>query len=382
MRKRIWKLAAILCVCSMVSGCNGKITSNISEKTEQQISKQQDTVRNNADVKLPSKKKVFFTDLENCDITYIVSAMYNSNFDFRIISSEKLEENKIRIEFNTDAPYSYGVGLIEEQNSEENNGKSFDYALFLAYNGYNWKDIKENDNESDLYEAYDNLGQKDLLELYEYRVDVKLDLLAKKMDYKPITKMKVTYGNQNYNFNIGKICFDYDTKYNRDYSEYVYCGSTFYYDYDIGYSSENKFTIDTFEIENEKKIKINDISILGCESCQIESVEIEQKDGEGNINYYWEKGDNLVLQKGKKSKFILHMKTNRMKEQLNYYIQPHIAVDYTIDGKKERIIQPVLCCSTISGKYEQYAYRFDGINIFEYYDSLNEEYEDKGILLD
>ena len=69
-------------------------------KTSEKVGKNVDT----ENIKIPKYKKVILTDLENCNINFIKNMPY-TDFDFKIISTEKLDEKKLDIKFDTTLEY-------------------------------------------------------------------------------------------------------------------------------------------------------------------------------------------------------------------------------------------------------------------------------------
>lgn len=260
MNVKVRKLAYILLIAVVLCGCAKK--QDNSEKKD--LSK----------FTLPQYQKILLTDLENCDITFIKNMPFY-DFDFSIVSTEKLEADKIDVAFDTTVKYTCDV-IDEEKVKKEN----FGYALFCAYNGYEVKEqFKELEEISE--EDYRNavIRNDDFKELYVYRFSVTID--TKRVDKSganEIKKMTVTYDNQDYDFDIGKICVDYTKK----------MKETFARDLDGEDSAcQNVAGLDYLPLDNEKdgnfELRLDDVMETYDKEMELQSFDLANISDEASI---------------------------------------------------------------------------------------------------
>lgn len=358
MNEKVRKLAYILLIAVVLCGCAKK--QDNSEKKD--LSK----------FTLPQYQKILLTDLENCDITFIKNMPFY-DFDFSIVSTEKLEADKIDVAFDTTVKYTCDV-IDEEKVKKEN----FGYALFCAYNGYEVKEqFKELEEISE--EDYRNavIRNDDFKELYVYRFSVTID--TKRVDKSganEIKKMTVTYDNQDYDFDIGKICVDYTKK----------MKETFARDLDGEDSAcQNVAGLDYLPLDNEKdgnfELRLDDVMETYDKEMELQSFDLANISDEasienadiiitneaGSTQFEYSKEEKTVIPKNSSVSIILQCKSDVLKNSIGYYISPIVEINYKIGKKSGTLNVPVLARAYLRTAYEVYANQVDNIDIFNLY---------------
>ena len=146
-RKKI--IMFILLMVFVLSAC-GK--SNNTEKT---IGKVEDN--NN----LPTQLDKVYCTLQNADYTFYSDLTNGRMVTFYLLSPNELNKNTVKINIDTDVDYSWG--MVEDKD------ESFPYYVFQAYNGVDWKKMKDLyvSNDSEAFETYRDSLLNDYKELDE-----------------------------------------------------------------------------------------------------------------------------------------------------------------------------------------------------------------------
>ncbi|WP_302625250.1 hypothetical protein [uncultured Eubacterium sp.] len=358
MNTKIKKVTYIILVVILFCGCSKK-QDNVNSKLDERFI-------------LPQYKQVLLTDLENCDIEFMKNMPFY-DFEFRIISTKKLNADKIGIQFDTTIKYDCDVVGEEKIDKEK-----FGYALLCAYNGY---EVKEQSKEIEQIseEDYRNviINNNEFKELYVYTCSVTLDTehIGNSADNE-INQMTVTYNNDKYDFDIGRIYVDNSRKLKETFArdldgEDSACQTINGLDYiSLDNEKDGKFELRLDEVIEtfDEKMEIQSFNLKNTrERISIEEAKIVISNESGVVQFEYNKDKKTVIPPDSSVSIILQCKSDNLKNNIGYYISPIVCIDYKINKKSGILNVPIMARACLRTAYEIYAYKADSIDIFNLY---------------
>lgn len=364
MRNLIRKIICILLAAVMLCSCG---------KADEKVGKTTDT----ENVKTPKYKKVILTDLENCNINFIKNMPY-TDFDFRIISTDKLDEKKLDIKFDTTLEYECSIA-----NREVEDANKFSYPLLCAYNGYEVKKIKsqiEQISDEDYQRCV--IENKNFPKLYVYTVSTQIDMenVKKDGDYE-IKDMTVTYDGDEYKFDIGKISVDKKQTMKETFAQDIDGENSAMQTIDgldyISMDSNFDITLDGIIETYKDKLEIKSIYLKNVDdNIKVKNVSISTSNEEGTVEFDFDKNGNNIIPKETSATIILNCSNEILENNIGSYISPIVCIDYKLGKKTGTLNIPVMARGYSRSAQEIYAYKIDKIDIFNLY-LKNFEKEDK-----
>ena len=206
--------------------------------------------------------------------------------------------------------------------------------------------------------------------LYTYEIVVKINLnSAKKNTDNDISEMTVTYEGKEYKFKVGKICVDREAMQNtfavdlagKDTAVQttgnisgITMGETFdmYLDGLVETSSKGVEIQDVYLKNVDNSIKLNDVEIT-----------IKNSDGDSNIKF--DKSKKIEIPSKSTADFSLNCSNILLKKSVGGRAFPILCIDYKIGDTSGTMNVPIDAVVTPKTSYEIYAYKIDGVNIFD-----------------
>ena len=364
MNTKIKMITYILLVAILLCGCSKK-QNNVNSKVDEKFI-------------LPQYKQILLTDLENCDIQFMKNMPFY-DFEFRIISTKKLNADKIGIQFDTTIKYDCDVVGEEKVDKEK-----FGYALLCAYSGY---EVREQSKEIAQISEEDYrkviINNNEFKELYSYTFSARLDMgdIDESTDNE-INQMTVTYGNDKYDFDIGRIYVDNSIKLKKTFArdldgEDSACQTINGLDYiSLDNEKDGKFELRLDEVIEtfDEKIEIQSFNLKNIrEKISIEEAKIVISNESGVVQFEYDKDKKTVVPPNSSVSIILQCKSDNLKNNIGYYISPVVCIEYKINKKTGILNVPIMARACLRTAYEIYAYKVDTIDIFNLYlNNLNE----------
>ena len=362
-RMIILMLVAILCV-----GCGDDKTELVlSENTTQG-----DVEISNDKLVLPEyKEDVLLTDLRNCDLKMIKGTSISS-FSGDLFSTKKINEEEIKVSFDTDIKYTVNITADSEIGEEY-----FGYTLFCAYNNIEIKTAGELtagiSNENYLASIKGKIPT-----YYVYRMTVFMDLQDEYVDSysdKEINNMSVMFDGKEYNFDIGSIKYDPnkelvnqagDELSSIENGAYIGCNEIFDVPMDNNIDGFFKVDIRRAIVTEKSEMTITDVKSEN-KNINIENVSFTLEGEEQTIDVMMEEGNKVFIPQNTEVAMTFLLENDKLKDTLGHYCRIPIRVYYEIDGVAGSMqIEATAVAHTIT-PYEIYAYEIDNINLFEYY---------------
>lgn len=358
MKNVMRKMVCLTLAAAMLWGC-GKTGENVEKATESnkqtEVTKQVE--QNKKNLVVPEFKETILTDLENCDITYMKNMGFSS-FDFRLISTKELDKKKLDIKFDTSLGYKWNVA-----DSETDDGKKFGYKLFCAYN---------DDNKEATEDDYNQLitNNENFPKLYTYEIVVKINLNSAKKDTdNDISEMTVTYEGKEYKFKVGKICVDREAMQNTFAVDLAGKDTAVQTTGNIsGITMGETFDmyLDGLVETSSKGVEIQDVYLKNVDnSIKLNNVEITIKNSDGDSNIKFDKSKKNEIPSKSTADFSLNCSNILLKKSVGGRAFPILCIDYKTGDTSGTMNVPIDAVVTPKTSYEIYAYKIDGVNIFD-----------------
>ncbi|MCR5737717.1 MAG: hypothetical protein K6G64_08720 [Eubacterium sp.] len=357
--------AIIIGIALLCSGCSKAGSKN--KENNKKVIKSDYIIPDYSDL-------VILSDLNNVDLEYYPGQL-NTSCDFRIISTRKLDMDKIDIQFDSDLDFKK---TVSEDTTNEN--VFFDYNLLLAYNSLKSEDGVSTIDELPMGE-YDKV--KEGLNLYSYYVDCVFDLSDKKnYEDAEINNVYIKYDGKEYKNEIGRIIVNdkllnvEEADVDKDFIA-LHCPEafyqTFYYDKNGEFSySDYTGVFETFD----EPVTLKNARFINGQTIELESLELEIITGDKTVNTVWEPGDELKIPAKSTVNIMIIGKSDKIKNHCGFKANP--ITEFEFESKGDTVKEYIKVSGTIYefNKYEEYAVLHDNIDIFEsYYNVLGGEQE-------
>ena len=362
-RTMILMLVAILCV-----GCgNDKTEVVYSENTTKE------DIENLEDKWVLPKymEDVLLTDLRNCDLK-IIKGTAISGFSGDLFSTKKINEEEIKVSFDTDIKYTVNIAADREMGEE-----CFGYNLFCAYNNIEINTSGEFANEIS-NESYFESIKGNIPTYYVYRITVFMDLEDAYVDSysdKEINNMSVMFDGKEYNFDIGSITYDPNEKLvnqagdelsSGENGAYIGCNEIFDIPMNNNVDGIFKVGISRAIVTENSEITITDVKSEN-KDINIKDISFTLDREEQAVDVVMEKGNKVSIPKNTEVDMTFLLENDKLKDTLGHYCRIPITVYYEIDGVAGSMQIEVTAVANQMTPYEIYAYEIDNINLFEYY---------------
>lgn len=355
MRNLVRKIMCMALVVVVLCGCG---------KTNEKAGKNVDT----ENIKIPKYKKVILADLENCNINFIKNMPY-TDFDFKIISADKLDEKKLDIKFDTALEYEWSIA-----NSEVEDANKFSYPLLCAYNGYEVKKIKsqiEQISDEDYQRCV--IENKNFPKLYVYTVSTQIDMENVKKDGNyEIKGMTVTYDGDEYKFDIGKISVDKKQTMKETFAQDIDGENSAMQTIDgldyISMDSNFDITLDGIIETYKDKLEIKSIYLKNVDdTIKVKNISISTSNENGTVEFDFDKNGNNIIPKETSTTVVLKCSNDILENNIGSYISPIVCIDYKLGKKTGTLNVPVMARGYSRSAQEIYAYKIDKVDIFNLY---------------
>ena len=351
-------IMTVLVISMLVSACStGQGESRKTQETKESYGK------------LPSHIDKMYCSLQNAEYSFYYDLTSSSNIQFYLVSPEKLEKDKMKIEMNTVYKYNYSIEEVQED---------FPYYVYQMYNNVDWSKLKEGDDSKAFQEYMKSLSDNykndkvNAPEIYKYQVNLSFNIDS---DYdeetsgkQEINKIKVVAGKNEQEFEIGKIRFINDSKTNIKYQG-IKPEAVAITDYKINPSEKGLLPLsDQYSFKANKDIVINKIYTLSGDEIKDISVDITR--GDSSTNKEWDGKSNLEIKKGSKVTIKGNIESEEYKKVDLFSTQEYVLMDYMV-GKKQYTAKVEYSYVMDINKYEMVACMKDGIDIKGYYSYLD-----------
>ncbi len=314
--------------------------------------------------------------IEDIDEAADEDVLSDSSYNFSIISAEPLDDSDIKVEIDTNVPYT--VSFWESVESKE----KFEQDLCLQYNKFDGNNNDER-TEKRINAEYEMLTDDQFPHYYTKLCTVAFgrEGSAKEENeaeslYIPaecfiseesINEMKVSVKGKAYDVNIGEIKFETNTEPGDDGENALSFESD-------SYGRTNLYTIDNggiisltkYQADIKNDIIIKDIKLLNkSETLSLDEVSI----GEDYLDIReWKKGEDLELSKDSQVYFNFTFKDTAFEKIHDGILKVYLAIEYESGGKTYTANEVLDFQCNIADPHMLYAIYNDNIDLESYYD--------------
>lgn len=335
MRTQISKCALILIAALLVTGCNKDEDVSTEKVTEQNAPE--------AKYNIPPITSDYFRVFAE-DSKYIYSELtVCKSMTFTIITGEKLDKDKLKVELNNGIGCKFSIIEGEEELMPE--------IIFETYN-------KDADVEK-LQEEYADFAER-LPRLYENT------LVVDPVDFSSgeITELKVSYDGKDY---ISKINVKYSSlDLALDEKDRFSCSSLARSDVNASYYIDGEFNVDDLEFTAESDVELKDIYFIANDSAKIDEIVVQ----ENGTDYKWDKSEAIALSKSESLKLSIKFHDDTLKKFTS--CNKYLVFKYTCDGKEYETYIDLSYRIRID-RYEMFAMEDDTVDYQKVYIENNKE---------
>ena len=335
MRNPISKCALILIAALLVSGCNKDEDISTEKVTEQNALEAKyniPPITTDYFRVFAEDSKFIFSDLSIC-----------KSMTFTIITGEKLDKDKLKVELNNGIGCKFSIIEGEEELMPE--------IVFETYN-------KDADVEK-LQEEYEEFAER-LPKLYENT------LVVDPVDFSSgeITELKVSYNGKDY---ISKI----DVKHSSldlalDEKDRFSCNTFARSDDNASYYIDGEFNVDNLEFTADSDVEINDLYFAANDSAKIDEIVVQ----ENGTDYKWDKSEPIALSQSESLKLSIKFHDDTLKKFTS--CNKYLVIKYTCDGKEYETYIDLSYRIRID-RYEMFAMEDDTVDYQKVYIENNKE---------
>lgn len=367
-------LSFLLCLCvllALLAGCVVSKDPTDTTKSENTEPTGETLPPIPEDLKMPTVDEDYFEFLcRYCDISYRLDATRASDASFYLLSMQSLTGKTLTVETNLGG----GETIFSEI---DNNAYTVPLAVFMTYQGVDWKTLAANpeaaaETEEYWYDIYKQV-KSDLPTLYVTQVSLPLEMLGINTE-NPTELQKIEYI---------AVTFDGKTKTYSDIGTFVALAGK----YDVSQGSGKLFSNQVLSVgylvdpsaegllntpygwavTAKKDVVLESLSVLENEAIELVSCNLKISSPiSGTVEMEWDGVSPLELDEGSKIKITATFRDSALAGRLEGVFTRVLAVNFTCDSESYSLLYPMYCRIN-ANPFCIYAKDVDGIDMMDYY---------------